>query len=45
MAGLNRKENYRERFETLIKDATMMLNKLFLLAAKDYRNYIIDQVK
>ncbi len=44
VGGLSRKANYAARFEALIKDATVMLNKLFLLAAKDYRNYIVDQV-
>ena len=44
VSGLSRKENYRARFEALIKEATDILNRLFLLAAKNYRNYIIDQV-
>ncbi len=44
MSGLSRKANYKSRFEALIKNATEMLNKLFLLAAKNNRNYIIDQV-
>ncbi len=44
VSGLSRKANYKSRFEALIKDATEMLNKLFLLAAKNKRNYIIDQV-
>lgn len=41
---LARKQNYNERWEVLIKMATEVLNKLFLLAAKNKRNYIIDQV-
>ena len=44
VSGLARKENYHGRWETLIKKATETLNKLFLLAPKNYRNYIIDQV-
>ncbi|XP_064394573.1 heterogeneous nuclear ribonucleoprotein U-like protein 1 isoform X2 [Halichondria panicea] len=43
VSGLSRKANYKSRFEALIKNATEMLNKLFLLAAKNNRNYIIDQ--
>ena len=44
VSGLGRKHNYHGRWETLIKLATETLNKLFLLAPKNYRNYIIDQV-
>ena len=44
VSGLSRKHNYHARWEALIKKATTILNRMFLLAAKNPRNYIIDQV-
>ena len=44
VTGLQRKRNYHGRWEQLIKQATQILNKLFILAARQPRNYIIDQV-
>ena len=45
VSGLNRKFNYHGRWEVLIKKATDVLNRMFLLAGKSPRNYIIDQVE
>ncbi len=47
MWGLGRKQNYSGRWEVLIKKATDILNKMFLLASKSScpRNYILDQVR
>ncbi len=45
VSGLQRKQNYSGRWETLIKKATNVLNKMLILAAKSPRNYIIDQVR
>ena len=39
-----RKQNYHGRWEALIKQSTEVLNAMFLLAGKNLRNYIIDQV-
>ncbi|XP_041363926.1 YLP motif-containing protein 1-like [Gigantopelta aegis] len=41
--GLPRKRNYHGRWENLIDKATKCLNKLFLVASKKKRNYILDQ--
>ncbi|CAG5120581.1 unnamed protein product [Candidula unifasciata] len=41
--GLPRKRNYHGRWEVLIGKATTCLNKLFAIAAKRRRNYILDQ--
>ncbi|KAH9513107.1 Heteroproteinous nuclear ribonucleoprotein U-like protein 1, partial [Bulinus truncatus] len=41
--GLPRKRNYAGRWEVLIEKATKCLNKLFTIAAKRRRNYILDQ--
>ncbi|GFT16494.1 heterogeneous nuclear ribonucleoprotein U-like protein 1 [Trichonephila clavipes] len=41
--GLPRKRNYAGRWEVLIKLATNCLNKLFEIASKLRRNYILDQ--
>lgn len=41
--GLPRKRNYHGRWEVLIDKATKCLNKLFTLAARRKRNYILDQ--
>ncbi|CAL1526307.1 unnamed protein product [Lymnaea stagnalis] len=41
--GLPRKRNYAGRWEVLIDKATKCLNKLFTMAAKRRRNYILDQ--
>ena len=44
VTGLARKQNYHGRWELLIKKSTEVLNAIFLLAGKNLRNYIIDQV-
>ena len=44
MTGLARRQNYHGRWEVLIKQSTEVLNAMFLLAGKNLRNYIIDQV-
>ena len=44
VSGLGRRENYSTRWDVLIKDATAMLEKIFVLASRKPRNYIIDQV-
>lgn len=44
VTGLTRKQNYHGRWEALIKQSTEVLNAMFLLAGKNLRNYIIDQV-
>ena len=44
VSGLTRKQNYAGRWQALIKNATSVLDKLMVLAAKSPRNYIIDQV-
>ncbi|BFZ03494.1 hypothetical protein BsWGS_06533 [Bradybaena similaris] len=41
--GLPRKRNYHGRWDVLIDKATKCLNKLFTIAAKRRRNYILDQ--
>uniref|UniRef100_A0A2C9JFF4 B30.2/SPRY domain-containing protein n=1 Tax=Biomphalaria glabrata TaxID=6526 RepID=A0A2C9JFF4_BIOGL len=41
--GLPRKRNYAGRWEVLIEKSTKCLNKLFTIAAKRRRNYILDQ--
>eukprot|EP00731_Ephydatia_muelleri_P022197 Em0014g788a len=43
VSGLGRRENYSTRWDVLIKDATAMLEKIFVLASRKPRNYIIDQ--
>lgn len=45
VSGLTRKHNYHGRWEALIKKATGVLNKMFILASQNPRNYIIDQVR
>ena len=47
VTGLNRKQNYSERWGILIKKATDILNKMLVLASnsKCPRNYILDQVR
>ena len=44
VSGLGRRENYSTRWNVLIKDATAMLERMFVLASRKLRNYIIDQV-
>ncbi|XP_071106702.1 hornerin-like [Haliotis cracherodii] len=41
--GLPRKRNYHGRWEVLINKASQCLNKLFTIAGKRKRNYILDQ--
>ena len=41
--GLMRKRNYHGRWDALIKQATDVLNKVFKIAERKNRNYIIDQ--
>lgn len=41
--GLMRKRNYHGRWDALIKQATDVLNKVFKVAEKKNRNYILDQ--
>ncbi|XP_068727189.1 heterogeneous nuclear ribonucleoprotein U-like protein 1 [Montipora capricornis] len=41
--GLMRKRNYHGRWDALIKQATDVLNKVFKIAEKKNRNYILDQ--
>ena len=43
ITGLTRKRNYHGRWEELIKRASGILNKLFAVAKKNPRNYILDQ--
>ena len=43
VTGLIRKRNYHGRWEELIKRASAVLNKLFDVAKKRPRNYILDQ--
>jgi len=42
--GLPRKRNYAGRWDVLIDKSTKSLNRLFEIAAKKKRNYILDQV-
>ena len=41
--GLMRKRNYHGRWDALIKQATDVLNKIFKIAERRNRNYILDQ--
>ena len=41
--GLMRKRNYHGRWDALIKQATDVLNKMFKIAERKNRNYILDQ--
>lgn len=41
--GLMRKRNYHGRWDALIKQATDVLNKIFKIAERKNRNYILDQ--
>ena len=41
--GLMRKRNYHGRWDVLIKQATDILNKMFTIAERKNRNYILDQ--
>ncbi|ESO06326.1 hypothetical protein HELRODRAFT_64249 [Helobdella robusta] len=41
--GLPRKNNYSGRWEVLIQQATSCLNKIFFIASRKLRHYIIDQ--
>lgn len=41
--GLMRKRNYHGRWDALIKQATDVLNKVFKIAERKNRNYIVDQ--
>lgn len=41
--GLPRKKNYHGRWDVLIDKATKCLNKLFEIAQKKHRNFILDQ--
>ena len=41
--GLMRKRNYHGRWDVLIKQATDILNKVFKIAERKNRNYILDQ--
>jgi len=41
--GLMRKRNYQGRWDALIKQATDTLNKMFKIAERKNRNYILDQ--
>ena len=41
--GLMRKRNYHGRWDVLIKQATDVLNKVFKIAERKNRNYILDQ--
>lgn len=41
--GLMRKRNYHCRWDTLIKRASDILNKVFKIAERKNRNYILDQ--
>ena len=41
--GLMRKRNYHGRWDALIKQATDTLNKVFKIAERKNRNYILDQ--
>lgn len=41
--GLMRKRNYHGRWDTLIKQASDILNKVFKIAERKNRNYILDQ--
>ena len=43
--GLPRKRNYAGRWDVLIDKATKCLNKMFELASRKKRNYILDQVR
>ena len=43
ITGLSRKRNYHGRWEELIKRASGILNKLFVVAKSNPRNYILDQ--
>ena len=42
--GLPRKKNYAGRWDVLIDKSTKCLTRLFELAARKKRNYILDQV-
>ena len=42
--GLPRKRNYTGRWDVLIDKSTKCLNRLFEIAAKKKRSYILDQV-
>ena len=44
VTGLGRRGNYTERFHKLYKLANNVLSHLFVLASRQLRNYIIDQV-
>uniref|UniRef100_A0A1A8JYQ8 Heterogeneous nuclear ribonucleoprotein U-like 1 n=1 Tax=Nothobranchius kuhntae TaxID=321403 RepID=A0A1A8JYQ8_NOTKU len=41
--GLRRQRNYAGRWDVLIQQATMCLNRLIEIAARKRRNYILDQ--
>nr|XP_006819056.1 PREDICTED: heterogeneous nuclear ribonucleoprotein U-like protein 1-like [Saccoglossus kowalevskii] len=41
--GLKRQKNYHGRWDVLIKQATDCLNKIFKVAERRVRNYILDQ--
>lgn len=43
VTGLTRQRNYHGRWEQLIEQATNVLNKMFKIAEKQKRNYILDQ--
>jgi hypothetical protein len=43
--GLPRKRNYAGRWDILIDKSTKCLNRMFEIAARKKRNYILDQVK
>ena len=43
--GLPRRRNYTGRWDVLVDKSTKCLNRLFEIAAKKKRNYILDQVK
>lgn len=42
--GLRRQRNYAGRWDVLIQQATLCLNRLIEIAARKRRNYILDQV-
>ena len=42
--GLPRKRNYSGRWDVLIEKSTKCLNRLFEIASRKKRNYILDQV-